>query len=78
MNRLSVEKQSRIVSALVEGNSINAIARMTGAAKHTILNLLRDLGCASAEYHHHNVRNVRVRRLQCDEIWQFVERSGRT
>ena len=45
---------------------------MTGVAKHTILNLLRDLGCAAAEYHHRNVRNIRVRRLQCDEIWAFV------
>ncbi len=44
---------------------------MTGVAKHTVLNLLRDLGCAAAEFHHHNVRGLRVRRLQCDEIWAF-------
>ena len=37
-----------------------------------MLNLLRDLGCASADYHHRNVRNLRVRRLQCDETWAFV------
>ena len=65
MNRLSTDKRVQVVSALVEGNSINAIVRMTGVAKHTVLNLLRDLGCASAEYHHRNVRNLRVRRLQC-------------
>jgi IS1 family transposase len=45
---------------------------MTGVAKHTVLNLLRDLGCAAAAYHHRNVRGLRVRRLQCDEIWSFV------
>jgi IS1 family transposase len=45
---------------------------MTGVAKHTVLNLLRDIGCASASYHDRHVRNVRVRRLQCDEIWEFV------
>jgi IS1 family transposase len=45
---------------------------MTGVAKHTVLNLLRDLGQACAEYHHKHVRNVRVKRLQCDEIWAFV------
>ena len=61
-----------MVAAFIEGNSINAIVRMTGVAKHTVLNLLRDLGCASAEYHHRNVRGLRVRRLQADEIWQFV------
>jgi IS1 family transposase len=72
MNRLSPAKQVQVVAALVEGVSINATVRMTGVAKHTVLNLLRDLGCAAATYHHHNVRGVRVRRLQCDEIWQFV------
>ena len=45
---------------------------MTGVSKVTILKLLADLGNACAEYHHRNVRNLRVRRLQCDEIWSFV------
>ena len=71
MNRLSTSKRVQVVSALVEGVSINATCRMTGVAKHTVLNLLRDLGCAAAEFHHHNVRGLRVRRLQCDEIWAF-------
>ena len=72
MNQLSTTRRVAVVAALVEGNSINAIVRMTGVAKHTVLNLLRDLGCACAEYHHRNVRGLRVRRLQADEIWQFV------
>src|SRR4051812_7719524 len=72
MNRLSVMKRAQVVAALVEGTSINATVRMTGAAKHTVLNLLRDLGCAAAAYHHKHVRNLRVRRLQCDEIWSFI------
>jgi IS1 family transposase len=71
MNRLSTQKRAQVVSALVEGNSINAIVRMTGVAKHTVLKLIEDMGCACAEYHHRNVRNLRVRRLQCDEIWAF-------
>jgi hypothetical protein len=45
---------------------------MTGVAKHTVLSLLRDLGCACAEYHQKHVRNLRVRRVQADEIWAFV------
>ena len=72
MNCLSTDKRVQVVSALVEGVSINAIVRMTGIAKHTVLNLLRDIGCACAAYHHRHVRNVRVCRLQCDEIWAFV------
>lgn len=71
MNRLNIEKRVQVVAALVEGTSINATCRMTGVAKHTVLNLLRDLGCTAAEFHHRNVRGLRVRRLQCDEIWAF-------
>jgi IS1 family transposase len=72
MNRLKTEKRTQVIAALVEGNSINATMRMTGVAKHTILNLLKDLGCACAEYHNAAVRNLKVRRVQCDEIWSFV------
>jgi IS1 family transposase len=45
---------------------------MTGVAKHTVLKLLEDMGCACAAYHHRHVRGLRSRRIQCDEIWQFV------
>jgi IS1 family transposase len=72
MNRLSTFKRTQVISALVEGVSINAITRMTGVAKHTILNLLKDLGCACAEYHNAAVRNLKVRRVQRDEILSFV------
>lgn len=72
MNRLPTEKRVQVLAALVEGSSINAVTRMTGAAKHTILKLLEDMGCASAAYHHQHVRNLRVRRLQCDETWAFI------
>jgi IS1 family transposase len=72
MNRLKASLQVQVVSALIEGNSINATCRMTGVAKHTVLKLLKDMGCAAASYHDDHVRNLRVRRVQCDEIWAFV------
>src|SRR2546422_5467971 len=71
MNRLSREKQARVVGALVEGNSINAAVRMTSVAKHTILKLLADLGTACAEYQDRTFQNLKCKRIQCDEIWQF-------
>ena len=72
MNCLNVSTRAQVIAALVEGVSINATCRMTGVAKHTVLKLLKDMGCACAEYHNRAVRNLRVRRLQCDEIWAFV------
>jgi len=71
MNRLSTPKRAQVIAALVEGVSINATCRMTGVAKHTVLKLLEDIGCAAAAYHHGHVHNLRVRRLQADEIWAF-------
>jgi IS1 family transposase len=38
----------------------------------TVARLLVDLGCACAAYHNRYVRNLKVRRLQADEIWCFV------
>jgi IS1 family transposase len=45
---------------------------MTDVSKPTILKLLADLGTACAQFHNEHVRNLRSRRIQCDEIWQFV------
>ncbi len=72
MNLLSEQKRAQVVSCLIEGNSIRATVRMTGVAKNTITKLLGDLAGACAAYHHAHVRNVKVRRLQADEIWSFV------
>jgi IS1 family transposase len=72
MNKLSTADRVRVVAALVEGNSIRATVRMTGVAKNTIVKLLADLGTACAEYHEKRVRNVKAKRIQCDEIWSFV------
>jgi IS1 family transposase len=72
MNVLTQDERIRVVSALVEGNSLRAVSRMTGVARNTITKLLVDLGQACMVYHDQHVRNVRVRRLQCDEIWAYV------
>lgn len=71
MNRLSTQQRVRIISALVEGNSIRATWRMTGAAHTTILRLLADIGTACAEYEAKTLRNLTCRRVQCDEVWAF-------
>ena len=71
MNKLSRDKQVQIVAAIVEGVGINAISRMTGVAKNTILSLLAKVGMACAEYQDRVLVNLDCRRLQADECWQF-------
>lgn len=72
MNTLAHDERVRVVAALVEGNSIRSTSRMTGVARNTVTKLLVDLGTACIKFHDMSVRNVRVRRLQCDEIWSYV------
>src|SRR6266851_3710559 len=72
MNKLSTAKRSAIVRALCEGCSIRATVRMTGVTKNTIVKLLGDLGAVCSKYQDETIRNVRSRRVQCDEIWSFV------
>jgi hypothetical protein len=72
MNRLSTAKRAAVVAALVEGVSIRATCRMTGVCKPAVLKLLADLGAVCASLHDATVRELRCRRIQCDEIWSFV------
>jgi IS1 family transposase len=71
MNRLSTERRAQMVACLVEGNSIRATVRMTGAAKNTVVKLLEDLGEACSEYQDGALTNLPCRRIECDEIWSF-------
>lgn len=77
MNVLPVERQARVLAALVEGNSVRATCRLTGVAKGTVLALLRDVGAHCKNHHDRVVRDLRVRRVQADEIWSFVGAKDR-
>jgi hypothetical protein len=72
MNKLDTQKRAQIVAALVEGCSIRSTVRMTGASKNTIAKLLVELGAACSDYLNENLVNLNSKRIQCDEIWQFV------
>ncbi len=71
MNQLNAAKRSQVVAALVEGNSIRAVVRMTGIAKNTVVKLLAEIGTACEQYQNRMLRNLPCKRIQCDEIWQF-------
>ncbi len=72
MNRKSTSERARIVRCLVEGNSIRATVRMTGASKNTIAKLLVELGTACALFQDEALRELTCETIQCDEIWSFV------
>ena len=72
MNRLSTNERTRVIEALVEGNSLRATARMTDVARMTVEKLLRDLSAACIRYQDKHLRKLRCKRIQCDEIRSFV------
>lgn len=77
MNKLSREARARILGLMVEGNSIRAISRMTGASKNTVVKLLEDAGEAFSDYQDRVMRNLPCKRVQVDEIWAFVHAKAR-
>ncbi len=72
MNKLPIERRSQIIGMMVEGMSIRAIARLTGASKNTVAKLLADAGNACLDYQDRVLRNLPCKRIQADEIWSFV------
>ena len=72
MNKLTTDQRAKVVAALVEGNSLRAVNRMTGVNRTTIMKLLADLGAACSEYQDKAFVNLPCKRVQCDEIWSFV------
>ena len=71
MNKLTTQRRAQILGLMVEGMSIRAISRMTGASKNTIVKLLADAGEAFTAYQDKAFRNLTSKRIQCDEVWSF-------
>ncbi len=77
MRKLSTEKRAMILNALVDGNSVNATARLFGTSKVTILRLLADAGTMCGRLHDDLVRGLQAERVQAAEIWSFVHGKDR-
>ena len=72
MNVLKLDKQIAVISALVEGNSIRSISRMTGVHKTTIASLLYRVGDNCERIMKETMRNLDLNTIQADEIWCYV------
>jgi IS1 family transposase len=72
MNKLPVAKRVQILSMLCEGMSMRAVSRLADVSINTVSKLLVDAGKACATFHDDNVRGVKAKRVQVDEIWSFT------
>lgn len=74
--RLSTDKRALVLAALCEGTPINAVTRITGVAKETILRIIRETGEALGMYMSQNFRDLPCARIEIDEQWQYVHTHG--
>jgi IS1 family transposase len=77
MNVLPIEKQTQIVSALVEGNSIRATARMVGVEHKTVMRVLLRVGDRCGQILNERMRRLPCRVMQLDEIWTYCGKHER-
>jgi IS1 family transposase/DNA-binding CsgD family transcriptional regulator len=72
MNKLDVASRAQILAMLCEGASMRSVSRLADVSINTVAKLLMDAGKFCAAYHDANVRNVKAKRVQVDEIWSFT------
>ena len=72
MNSLKQEQQRAVIAALVEGNSIRSVERMTGIHRDTIMRLLVRVGNGCQALMDEMMQDLTCKVLQLDEIWAYV------
>lgn len=75
VNRLSIERRTQIIGALVEGNSIRSVERMTNTHRDTIMRLGFEVGKGCHRLMHEKMRNLSCEQIQVDEIWSYVRKK---
>jgi len=71
MNRLTSEQRAKVISCLIEGNSVRSTVRITGVAKKTVMRLVYEVGTFCAQYQDLVFQNLKCERMQVDECWSF-------
>jgi len=78
MNKLALAKRVQILNLLCEGMSMRAVSRVVDVSFNTVAKALIDAGTVCAEMHDELVRDVKAKRIECDEIWAFNYCKQRT
>jgi len=77
MNRLDLDTQTTVISALVEGSSIRSVERMTGVHRDTITRLMVRVGDVYGAFNDDVMRGLSCERIEVDEIWCYVGKKQR-
>jgi len=77
MNKLPMDKQTRVIGALVEGCSIRSTERMTGIHRDTIMRLSVRVGEGCTTLMDKTMRGLNCSQIQVDELWAYVGKKQR-
>jgi hypothetical protein len=69
---LNSDRRHSVLHLLVEGNSIRSTERLTGVHRDTIMRLLVQAGDGCLALLDDRMRGLKLRHVECDEIWTFV------
>src|SRR5258705_13639425 len=69
---LPIEKAEMVLRLILEGNSVSSVERLTDVHHTTILKLLVIAGEKCERIMAQKVRNVEVRDVEADEVWNFI------
>jgi IS1 family transposase len=72
MNKLPIDKQVTVLTALSEGCSIRSTERMTGIHRDTIMRLQARIGDGCEALMDQRMVNLPCRVVQVDEVWGFI------
>ena len=78
MNKLNLVKRIEILHMLCEGSSLRSISRVANVSFNTVLKMVVTAGEACADYHDKNVKGLKSRRVEADEIWSFSYAKDKT
>jgi transposase-like protein/IS1 family transposase len=70
--RVPLDRALLCLQLLLEGNSVRSTERITGVHRDTILSLLEVAGLRAEKLLSEKIRELRVRDVECDEIWEWV------
>jgi IS1 family transposase len=71
MNRLTSDQRAKVISCLIEGNSVRSTVRITGTSKKAVMRLVFEVGTFCADYQDRAFQNLKCERMQVDECWSF-------
>src|SRR5580658_7253245 len=73
-NVLPFKVRVRAIRALVDGSSIRAAARLSGADKDVVMRLGVTVGLGCMKLHDRLVKGVKAHYIEVDETWAYVGR----